>query len=61
MTDSRKKKIPCLGQRGQKPYPVQARWEREGELATTSLEFKVHLQFSCGSPSTELSDFGQSA
>ena len=31
--------------------------EKEGKLATTSLE----LQFPCGSPSTELLDFGQSA
>ena len=36
-------------------------WEREGELATTSLEFEFRLQFPCGSPSTELSDFRQSA
>ena len=35
--------------------------EKEGELATTSLEFGFHLQFPCGSPSTELSDFRQSA
>ena len=30
--------------------------EKEGELATTSLEFEFHLQFPCSSPSTELSD-----
>ena len=30
--------------------------EKDGELATTSLEFEFHLQFLCGSPSTELSD-----
>ena len=30
--------------------------EKEGELATTSLEFEFHLQFPCDSPSTELSD-----
>ena len=36
-------------------------WEKEGELATTSVEFEFHLQFPCGSPSTELSDFPQSA
>ena len=30
--------------------------EKEGELATTSLEFEFHLQFPCGSPSTELLD-----
>ena len=35
--------------------------EKEGELATWSLEFEFHLQFPCGSPSTELSDFCQSA
>ena len=35
--------------------------EKEGELATASLEFEFHLQFPCGSPSTELSDFRQSA
>ena len=37
------------------------RREKEGELATTSLEFEFHLYFPCGSPSTELSDFRQSA
>ena len=36
-----------------------AGWQKEGELATTSLEFEFHLQFPCGSPSTELSDFCQ--
>ena len=35
--------------------------EKEGELATWSLELEFHLQFPCGSPSTELSDFCQSA
>ena len=30
--------------------------EKEGELATMSLEFKFCFQFPCGSPSTELSD-----
>ena len=35
--------------------------ENQGELAMTSLEFKFHLQFPCGFPSTELSDFRQSA
>ena len=34
--------------------------EKEGELATTSLEFEFHLQFPCGSPSTELSNSCQS-
>ena len=33
--------------------------ENEGELATTSLEFELRLQFPCGSPLTELSDFRQ--
>ena len=36
-------------------------WEKEGELATTSLEFECRLQFPCGSLSTELSDFCQTA
>ena len=40
---------------------LAARREKEGELSTTSLEFEFHLQFPCGSPSTELSDFPQSA
>ena len=35
--------------------------EKEGELATLSLEFEFLLQFPSGSPSTELSDFRQSA
>ena len=35
--------------------------EKEGELATMSLEFEFHLQFPHGSLSTELSDFCQSA
>ena len=34
---------------------------KEGELATTSLEFEFHLHFPCGSTSSELSDFRQSA
>ena len=34
--------------------------EKEGKLATTSLEFEFHLQFPCGFLSTELSDFCQS-
>ena len=34
--------------------------EKQGGLATTSLEFEFLLQFPCGSPSTELSDFLQS-
>ena len=40
---------------------LAAWWEKEGELATTSLEFEFHLQFPCCSLSTELSDFRQSA
>ena len=36
---------------------LAAEREKERELATTSLE----LQFPCGAPSTELSDFRQSA
>ena len=40
---------------------LAAWWEKEGELATTSPEFEFHLQFPCCSPSTELSDFRQSA
>ena len=28
--------------------------EKEGEVATTFLEFEFHLQLRCGSPSTEL-------
>ena len=46
------------------PHSLQASSpgrEKEGELATTSLELEFHLQFPCGSPSTELSDFHQSA
>ena len=35
--------------------------EKEEELATTPLDFEFHLQFLCGCPSTELSDFRQSA
>ena len=36
-------------------------WEKEGELATTSLEIEFHFQFPYGSPTTELSDFCQTA
>ena len=39
---------------------LEAGREKEEELATTSLEFEFHLQFPCGSPSTELSDFRKS-
>ena len=31
--------------------------EKEGELATTSLEFEFNLQLPCGSPWIEQSDF----
>ena len=34
--------------------------EKDGELVTTALEFEFLLQFACGFPSTELSDFRQS-
>ena len=34
--------------------------EKGRELATTSLEFVLHLQFPCGSSLTELSDFCES-
>ena len=34
--------------------------EKKGELAITPLEFEFHLQFPCGSPLPELSDFPQS-
>ena len=37
------------------------RREKEGQFATTSLEFEFHLRFPCGSPPTELSDFRHSA
>ena len=40
---------------------LAAGWEKEGELATTSLEFEFRVQFPCGWPLTELSDFRQSA
>ena len=35
--------------------------KKEEELVTMSLEFEFHLRFPCGSPSTELWDFRQSA
>ena len=40
---------------------LAAGWEKEGQLAATSVEFEFCLQFPCGSPLTELSDFRQSA
>ena len=39
---------------------LAARREKEGAIAFTSLKFEFHLQFPCGSPSTERSDFRQS-
>ena len=36
------------------PGTLVAGQEREGELATTSLEFEFHLQFPCGSLPSEL-------
>ena len=39
---------------------MAARREKEGEVASTSVEFEFHLQFPCGSPATELSDLRQS-
>ena len=56
------------GGEGEEVACEQALWgalvatrEEEGKLATTFLEFEFHLQFPCGFPSTELSDFCQSA
>ena len=43
------------------PGTLAAGREKEGELASTSLELEFHLQFPFGSPWTELSDFHQSA
>ena len=40
---------------------LAAEREKEEHLATTSLEFEFRLQFPYGSPSTELSDYRQSA
>ena len=47
--------------RASSPGDLAAGREKKGELATTSLEFEFRLQVSCGSPLSELSDFGQSA
>ena len=47
--------------RASSPGALAAEREKEEELATESLEFEFHLQLPCGSPSTELSDFRQSA
>ena len=38
---------------------LAAEQKKEGDLVTTSLGFEFRLQFSCGSPSSELSDFRQ--
>ena len=38
---------------------LAAEREKEGKLATTSLEFEFLLHFPSGFPSTELSDFRQ--
>ena len=43
------------------PCALPAGREKKGELATTFPEFEFHLQLPCGSPSTVLSDFRQSA
>ena len=48
---------------GNRPSPLGCsggRARNGGGLATTSLEFEFCLQFLCGFPSTELSDFHQS-
>ena len=47
--------------RASSPGALAAGLEKEGELVTASLEFEFHLQFRYGSPSTDLSDFRQSA
>ena len=36
---------------------LAAVWEKEGELATTSLKFEFHLQLPFGAQATELLDF----
>ena len=40
---------------------LATRREKQEEIATTSVEFKLRLQFPYDFPSTELSDFAQSA
>ena len=47
--------------RASSPGALAVHREKEEELATEALEFEFHLQLPCGSPSTELSDFPQSA
>ena len=47
--------------RASTPCAPAAGLKKEGELANTSLEFEFHLQIPCGSRSTEVSDFRQSA
>ena len=59
-------KLSALSRNGKPASKLSARGalttrrEKEGELASTSLEFEFHLQFHCGSPSIELSDFRHS-
>ena len=53
--------IASLCQQALHKGTLAAGQEKEGELATTSLEIEFHLQFPCGSLWTELSDFCQSA
>ena len=52
--------FPFMGVACEQALRGRAGREKEGELANTSLEFEFHLQFPCGSPSTELSHFHQS-
>ena len=53
--------ISCLSLRQVLWGTLAAGQEKEGELATRSLEFEFHLQFTCDSLLTELSVFHQSA
>ena len=53
-------RFPFMGVACEQALRDRAGRETEGELANTSLEFEFHLQFPCGSPSTELSHFHQS-
>ena len=53
-------KILLLASKQALPGALAAGQENEGELAIKSLEFEFHLQFPF-SPSTELSNFRQSA
>ena len=56
-----KKKPLFSSLRVSSPGALAAGRKKGGELKTTSLEFEFRLQFPCGSPSTELPDFRQSA